>query len=82
MKYYTLKIKNTMKEKFERLANYFGKPVHYDKTNQSTGYITGVEKFTTDDAIRLAFLQFEFEVKRSGVALTIHLTHNTKIRVQ
>ena len=71
-----------MKEKFERLANYFGKPVHYDKTNQSTGYITDVEKFTTDDAIRLAFLQFEFEVKRSGVALTIHLTHNTKIRVK
>jgi hypothetical protein len=71
-----------MKEKFERLANYFGKPVHYDKTNQSTGYITGVEKFTTDDAIRLAFLQFEFKIKRSGATLTIYLTHNKEIKVQ
>jgi plasmid replication initiation protein len=71
-----------MQDKIKKVENYFGKSVQIDKTKETTGYITGVEKFTTDDAIRLAFLQFEFEVKRSGVALTIHLTHNTKIRVQ
>jgi hypothetical protein len=69
-----------MQDKLEKLSEYFGKSVHYDKTKQNTGYITGVEKFTTEDAIRLAFLQFDFEVKRSGAALTIHFTHNPNIR--
>lgn len=70
-----------MQEKIQKLENYFKKKVHYDKSKQTTGYIPGVEKFTTEDAIRLAFLQFDFEVKRSGAALTIHFTHNPNIRI-
>lgn len=71
-----------MDEKIRKLEDYFKKSIQVDESKKNTYCIKDVEKFTTDDAVRLAYLQFEFEVERSDENLTIYFKHNPKIRIE